>query len=164
MRKIKRNWKNLNKLSKVDGFAALSTKSTPYLSDGCSIKNDSIANSNEEGKLCMDKKLSKSGKISAQAKRTTGIEIHKMVTSKPWFSTLFSVDNSIPNFVSPPVSVTAASDALYSSSVLSIPHTNINDLYSDTKAKQPLLESTFTNILKESRSMCPRILVDKTSK
>ena len=86
----------------------------------------------------MDKKLAKSGKISAKAKGTTGIERHKLVTYKPWFSTSISVDNSIPGSVSHPVWVSAVSDELCSSSVLFIPHTNVYDLYSDTKAKQPL--------------------------
>ena len=77
--------KSKPKFSKADGFTALSTRSTPYLDDGCSIKNDIIANSNEEGKLCTDKNLAKSGKISEKAKITTEIERHKLVTSKPCF-------------------------------------------------------------------------------
>ena len=50
MRKIKRNWKYLNpNFLKPDGLAALSTKLPPFLDDGCSIENDIIENSNEEG-------------------------------------------------------------------------------------------------------------------
>ena len=125
-------------------------KITSFLDDGCSIKNDTIAYSNEERKLCIDKKLAKSGKFSAKDKGTTGIVRHNL--------------NSIPGFVIPPISVSAVSDELCSSSVVSIPHTNIYNLHNDTKATQPLLESTFTNILKENSSMRPRIFVYKNSK
>ena len=86
--------KSKPKFSKAVGFAALSTKSTPYLDDGCSIKNDIIVNSNEEEKLCTDKKLAKSGKFSAKDKGTTGIVRHKLLTPKPLFSKSISVDNS----------------------------------------------------------------------
>ena len=88
----------------------------------------------------------------------------KLATPKPWFSPSISVDNSILAFDNRPVSDSAVSDERCPFPVLSIPHTNIYDIFDDTEAKQPQFESPSTTTLRESRFLRPRILVEKNSK
>ena len=137
-------------------------------------KTDRITLCNKKSKVTINERIiniddfkcsSNAEKMTAEIKSNEETEIgrHKLVTDKPWFSSSFSVANSI--FANDnPVSDLSVSKEFNPDTVQSIPNTiNIYDIYHKSGTNHQTQESTSTDQSRESR-LRPRIVVDKISK